>query len=157
MQNYTESSLLPQWLTVIFAVVVQALSHDQLFATRELPHARLLCPSLSPRVCSNSCSLSWWCIQPSHPLASLSPPGLNLSQHQVFFPMSRLFTSGSHSIGASASVLPMNIQDWFPLGLTSLISLQSEGLSGVFSSTTIWKHQFFGTLPSLWSNSHNHT
>ena len=56
-----------------------------------------------------------------------------------------------------ASVLPMNIQDWFPLGLTSLISLQSEGLSGVFSSTTIWKHQFFGTLPSLWSNSHNHT
>ena len=71
------------------------------------------------------------------------------------FPMSRLFTSGGHSIGASASAsfLPMNIQSWFPLGLTSLISLQSKGLSRVFSSTTVWKHQLFSAQTSLWSNS----
>ena len=72
------------------------------------------------------------------------------------FPMSWLFPSGGQSIGASASasVLPMNIQDWFPLGLTGLISLLSNGLSKVFSNTTVQKHQFFGTRPSLWSNSH---
>ena len=76
-------------------------------------------------------------IQPSHPLLSPSPPAVNLSQHQ-FFPMSQLFTSGGQSIGASAlaSVLPMSIQGWFPLGLTSLISLLSKGLSRVFSSTS---------------------
>ena len=74
------------------------------------------------------------------------------------FPISWLFASGGQSIGASplASVLPINIQDWFPLGLTSLISLQSKGLSRVFSSTTIWKHQLFSSQPSLWSNSHIH-
>ena len=73
------------------------------------------------------------------------------------FPMSQLFTSGSQSTGASASVLPMSIQGWFPLGLTGLISLQSKGLSRVFSNTTVWKHQFFSLQPSLWSNSHIHT
>ena len=75
------------------------------------------------------------------------------------FLMSRLFTSGGQSIGtsASASILPMNIQDWFPLGWTGWISLQSKGLSRVFSNTTVQKHQFFGTQPSLWSNSHIHT
>ena len=75
------------------------------------------------------------------------------------FPVSQLFASGSQSIGASAStpVLPMNIQGWFPLGLISLISLLSSGLSRVFSSTTGRKHQFFSTLSSLWSNSHIHT
>ena len=75
------------------------------------------------------------------------------------FSVSCLFGSGSWNIGASASasVLPMNIQDWFPLGLTGLISLQSKGLSRVFSSTTVWKHQFFGPQASLWSNSHIHT
>ena len=89
-------------------------------------------------------------IQPSHPLASPSP-AFNLSQHQGQF-----FTSGCQSIGvsASASVLPMNIQDWFPLGLTDWISLQSRGLSRVFSNTTVWKHQFFSTQLSLWSNFH---
>ena len=72
------------------------------------------------------------------------------------FPMSQLFTSGGQSIGASASasVLPVSIQGWFPLGWTGLISLLSKGLSRVFSSTTIWKHQFFDIQPSLWSNSH---
>ena len=94
-------------------------------------------------------------IQPSHPLLSPSPPAFNLSQHQSF-PMSQFFTSGGQSIGvsASASVLPMNIQDWFPLGLTDLIFVQSKGLSRVFSNTTVQKHQFFGALLSLWSNSH---
>ena len=74
-----------------------------------------------------------------------------------FFPMSWLFTTGGQSIGDSASSFPMNMQDWYPLGLTSLISLQSKGLSRVFSSTTVQKHQFFGVQPSLWSNSHIHT
>ena len=94
-------------------------------------------------------------IQPSHPLSPPSPPALNLSQHQSF-PMNWLFASGGQSIGASASasVLPMNSQGWFPLGLTGLLSLQSKGLSRVFSSTTVQKHQFFGIQPSLWSNSH---
>ena len=83
-------------------------------------------------------------IQPSRPLLTPSSPALNLSQHQGFFPMSWLFASGSQSIGASAStsVLPMNIQRWFPLGLTGLISLLSKGLSRVFSRTTNWRHQF---------------
>jgi len=77
----------------------------------------------------------------------------------VSFQMSQLFTSGSQSIGASASasVFPINIQGWFPLGLTGLISLQSKGLSRVFSKTTVQKHQFIGTQPSLWSNSHPYT
>ena len=88
-------------------------------------------------------------IQPSHPLSSPSPPALNLSQHQGkidSFPRSQFFTSGVQSIGvsASASVLPMNIQNRFPLGLTGLISLLSKGLSRVFSNTTVQKHQFFG-------------
>ena len=81
-------------------------------------------------------------IQPSHPLLFPSPPAFNLSQHRSF-PVSQLFTSGSQSIGASASVLPMNIQDWFPLGLTGLISLMSKGLSRVFSNTRVQKHKFF--------------
>ena len=71
--------------------------------------------------------------------------------------MSQLFTSGGQSIGASASVIPINIQDWFPLGWTGLISFQSKGLSRVFSNTTVQKHQFFSAQPSLWSNSHTHT
>ena len=97
-------------------------------------------------------------IQPSHPLSSPSPPAFNLSQHQVFSNESVL-PSGGQSIGgsASASVLSMNIQGWFPLVLTDWISLQSKGLSRVFSITTVQKHQFFSVQPSLWSNSHIHT
>ena len=84
-------------------------------------------------------------IQPSHPLLSPSPPALNLSPTWGSFQMSQLFTSGGQSIGvsASASVLPMNIQHWFPLGWTGWISLQSKGLARVFSNTTVQKHQFF--------------
>ena len=124
-----------------------------------LQHTRLACPSLSPRVCSNSYPLSLWCH--STITSSVSPFS---SCPQFFpasgsFPMSQLFTSGGQSIGVSVlpSVLSMNIQDWFPLGWTGWISLQSKGLSGVFYSTVVWKHQFFSVQPSLWSNSHIHT
>ena len=91
---------------------------------------------------------------PSHPLSSPSPPVLNLSQHEGLFQ----WVFAGQSIGASrlASVFPVNIQGWFPLGLTDLISLQSRGLSRIFSNTTVQKHQFFSTQPSLWSNSHIH-
>ena len=97
-------------------------------------------------------------IQPSHPLSSPSPPAPNPSQHQSF-PMSQLFTWGGQSTGVSASVsfLPKNTQDWSPLEWTGCISLQSKGLSRVFSNTTVQKHQFFGTQPSSQSNSHIHT
>ena len=116
-----------------------------------LQHTRLPCPSPPPRNCSNSCPLSQWC----HPTTSSpSPPTFSISQHQGLFQW--VFTSGGPSIGASvsASVLPMNIQGWFPLGLTGLISLQSKGLSRVFSSTTIWRHKFFWTQPFSLSSSH---
>ena len=97
-------------------------------------------------------------IQPSYPLLSPSPPAFNLSQLSGSFPMSQLFASGGQSIGvsASASVLPINIQDWFPLGWTGWISMQSKGLSRVFN-TTVQKHQFFSTQLSFWSNSNIHT
>ena len=123
----------------------------------ELQHTRLPCPSPSPGACSNSCPSSYWC----HPTISSSV--VPFSSHlQSFpasgsFPMNQFFTSGRQSIAASASVLPMNIQDWFPLGWTGLISLLSKGLSRIFSNPTVQEHQFFGTQPSLWSNSHIHT
>ena len=114
-------------------------------------HARLLCPSPTPGVYSNSCPSSQWC----HPTISSSVIPFS-SCPQSFpaswsFPMSQLFTSGGQSIGvsASASVFPMNVQDWSPLGWTGWISLQSKGLSSVFSNTTVQKHQFFGTQLSL--------
>ena len=108
------------------------------------------CPSPTPGGYSNSSPLSWWC----HPTISSSVIPFSCLQSfpaSGYFPMSQFFASGGQSIGASASasVLPMNIQDWFPLGLTSLISLQSKGLSRVFSRTTVQKHQFFGAQLSL--------
>ena len=128
---------------------VHLLSPVQFFANPRLQHARLPCPSPTPGVYSNSCPLSWWC----HPTVSSSVIPFS-SCLQSFpasgsFQMTQFFTSGGQSIGvpASASVLPMNIQDWFPLGWTSCISLQSKGLSRVFSSITIQKHQFFGAQP----------
>ena len=120
-------------------------------------HIRPPWPSPSPEVCPSSCPLHWWChpaISSSDTLFSFCPQSFPASGT---FPMSRLFASDDQNTGASASasVLPMSIQDWFPLRLTSLISFLSKGLSGVFSSTTVRRHQFFGTLPSLWSSSHN--
>ena len=124
-----------------------------------LQHTRLPCPPPTPGAYSNSCPLSQWC----HPTI-LSSVGPFSSCRQSFpasgsFPMSQFFTLGGQSIVASApaSVLPMNIQDWFPLGWTGWISLQSKGLSGVFSNTTVQKCQFFGAQLSLWPNSHIHT
>ena len=119
-----------------------------------LQHARLPCQSQTPGACSKSCRSSRWChLTISY---SLVPFSSCLQSFPVSesFPASRLFASGGQNIGASASTsdLPMNIQGWFPLGLTGLISLQSKGLSRVFSSTTVGKHQFFGSQPSLWSN-----
>ena len=124
-----------------------------------LQHTRFPCLSPTPGACSNSCRSSQWC----HPAISSSvvpfsfcPQSLPLSE---FFPMSQLFTWGGQSTGVSAlaSVLPMNTQDWSPLGLTSWISLQSKGLSRVFSNTTVQKHQFFRAQLSSQCNSHIHT
>ena len=114
-----------------------------------LQHSRLPCPSPATGVCSNLCPLSRWC----HP--TISPSVVPFSSclqsfpASGFFPRSQLFTSGGQSIRVSASVLSINIQGWFPLGLIGLISLQSKGLSRVFSNTTVQKHQFFGTQLSL--------
>ena len=124
-----------------------------------LQQARPPCPSPTPGVYPNSCPLSWWC----HPTISSSV--IPFSSCPQSFPISgsfqtsQLFTSGSQSIGVSAStsVLPMNTQDWSPLGWTGWISLQSQRLSRVFSNTTVQMHQFFGAQLSLQSNSHIHT
>ena len=125
----------------------------------EPQHARPPCPSPTPRVYPNSCSLSQWC----HPTISSSVIPFS-SCPQSFpasgsFQMSQLFPSGGQSIGVSAStsVLPMNTQGWSPLGWTGWISLQSKGLSRVFSNTTVQKHQFFSAQLSSQSNSHIHT
>ena len=119
-----------------------------------LQHTRLPCPSLSSGVCSNSCPLNRWC-RPTISF-SVAPFSSSLQSFPTFFPISEFFASGGQSMGALAStlVLLMNIQGLFPLGLTGLISLLSERLSRVFSNITVWKHQFFGTQPFLWSNSH---
>ena len=107
-----------------------------------LKHARLPCPSPTPGACSNSCPSSRWC----HPTISFSvvpfSSGLQSFLASGSFPVIHFFASGGQSTGASASVLPMNIQDWFPLGLTGLISLQYKGLSRVFSNTTVQKYQY---------------
>ena len=137
---------------------VQSLSHVWLWP-HGLQYSMLPCLSPIPRACSNSRPLSWWC----HPTISSSV--VPISSHiQSFpatgsFPMSQFFTSGGQRIevSASTSVLPMNTQDWSPSEWTSSISLQSKGLSRVFCSTTVKKHQFFGTQLSSQSNSHIHT
>ena len=122
----------------------------------ELQHTRPPCPSPTARVYSNPCPLSQWC----HPTISSSvvpfSSCLQSSPASGSFPMSQFFTSGTQStaVSASASVLSMNIQDWFPLGWTVWISLQSRGFSRAFSNTAVQKHQFFRTQLSLWSNSH---
>ena len=124
---------------------IQSLSCVGLCDHNGLQHARLRCPSWTPGACSNSCPSSQWC----HPTISSSV--VPFSSHLQSFPvsgcflLSQLFTSGSQSIGVSgsASVLPMNIQDWFPLGWTDLISFKSKGLSRVFSDTTVKKHEFY--------------
>ena len=121
--------------------------------------ARLPCPSPFPRACSNSCPLSQWCHPPI--LSSVFPFSSCLQSFPASgsFLMSQLFSSGGQSFGASASasVFPVNIKDWFPLGLTGLISLQSKGISRVFPNTIVQMYLFFGTQTSLWSSSYIHT
>ena len=125
----------------------------------ESHHARPPCPSPTPRVYSNSCPSSRWC----HPAISSSvTPFFSCPQPlpaSGSFPTSQLFAWGGQSTGVSVStsVLPMNTQDWSPLGWTGWIFLQSRGCSRIFSNTTVQKHQFFGTQPSSQSNSHIHT
>ena len=122
-----------------------------------LQHARLPCPSPTPKVYFNSSPLSRW----YHPtiLSSVIPFSSCLQSFPASgsFQMSQLFTSGGQHIGVSASFLLMNIQDWFLLDLTGLIFLQSQGLSRLFSNNTVQKHQFFSTQLSSWSNSPIHT
>ena len=141
-------SSFPHWRSQIISgqfSSVQLLSHVWLFSTRGLQHTRPPCPSPTPRVCSNSYPLSPWC----HPTISSSP--IPFSSHlqsfpaSLCFPMSLFFASGGQSVGVSvsASVLPMNIQGWFPLRWTGWISLQSKGLSRIFSNTTVQKHLLF--------------
>ena len=143
----------PKLLFFSFSVVSDSLR------PHGLQQARVPSPSLSPGVCSSSGPLNRWC----HPtiLSSVVPFSSCLQSFPASgsFLMSQLFASGGQSIGvsASSSVLPMNIQDWFTLVLTGLISLLSKGLSRVFSNTTVQKHQLFSAMPSSWSNSHIHT
>ena len=124
-----------------------------------LQHVSLQCPSLTLGAWSNSCPLSQWC----HPTISSSIVPISSCLQSLpesgSFLMSQLFALGGQSIGASASgsVLLMNIQDWFPLGLTGLIAPQSKRLTRVFPNTTVYKHQFFSAQLSLWSNTHTHT
>ena len=124
-----------------------------------LQHARPPCPSPSPGVCPSSCSLHWWCCPAISLCDALFSFCLQSFPASGTFPMSRLFTSNDQNTGASAlaSVLPMSTQGWFLLRLTGMISLLSKGLSGVFSSITVSRHQFFGILPSIQSSSHNCT
>ena len=130
---------------------VQLLSPVAQLWPHGLHQTRLPCPSQTPGACSNSCPSSWWC----HPtiLSSVIPFSSRLQSFPASgsFQMSQFFASGSQIIGisASASVLPMNNQDWFPLGWTGWISLQFKGLSRVFSNTTVQKHQFSGAQLSL--------
>ena len=122
--------------------------------SHELQHAKLPCPSLSPGAYSNSWPLNWWCNTTISSSVVPSSSSLQAFPAAGSFPKSQFFPSGGQSPGASVPVLPMTIQDWFPLGLIGLISSQSKGLTRIFCSTTVWKHQFFVTQPSLWSISH---
>jgi len=140
--------------TVYLSYLVQSVQFSRSVMSDSLPphglqHARPPCPSPTPGVHSNSCPSRWWC----HPAISSSV--VLFSSLLQSLPASESFqwviasTGQSTGVSASASVLPVNIQDWFPLGWTGWISLQSKGLSRVFFNTTVQKHQFFGTQLSL--------
>ena len=124
-----------------------------------LQHAKLPCPSPSPGTLLNLWPLTQWCHPTSSSSAIRSPPALNLSQHEGLFQ----WVGSLHQVAKvlelqlQHQVFPMNIQGWFPIGLTGLVSLLSKGFSRVFSRTTVQRHQFFSTQPSLWSISHIHT
>ena len=139
-------------------VVVRLLSHADSLQYHGLEHARLPCPSSTPGVYSNSCPLSRWC----HPTISSSvisfSSAFNLSQHQGLFQQLGSLHPVGKVLELQFSTRPSNeYSGWFPLEITGLVSLLSKGLSRVFSSTTVQKHQFFSSQPSLWSNSCIHT
>ena len=148
--------------SLLLCATVQFSSVTQLCPTlwpHAWQHTRPPCPSPTPGVYPNSCPLSRWC----HPTTSSSVVPFSSCRQSLpaseSFPMSQLFASGGQSIGVSAStsVLPMNTQDWSPLGWTGWISLHFKGLSRVFSNTTVQKHHFLSAQLSLYSNSHIHT
>ena len=154
--NPVLGTVLNPWQFKLVSVHFSHLVVSDSLRPHGLEYTRLPCPS-TPGACSNSCPSSQWC----HPAISSSVVPFS-SCLQSFpasgsFPMSQFFTSDGQSIGASAlaSVFPVTIQDWFPLGLTGLIFLLSRRVSRVFSNTTVQKHQFFGAWLSLWSNSHS--
>ena len=140
-------------------IVVQSLGCIWLFSTPWTAACQAPLYFIISQVCSNSCPLSKWCYLCSSSSVTLFSFCLQSFPASGYFPVSQLFPSGSQRIGtsASASVLPVNVQGWFPFGLTDLISLQSKGLWRALHSTTIQKHQFFGAQSSLWSNSHIHS
>ena len=158
--KHTENMAINEPGTRIFSSVssVQSLSCVRV-QLHELQHARPPGPSPTPRIHPNSCPSSWWC----HPAISSSVVPFSSCTQSLpaseFFPMSQLFAWGGQSVRVSAlsSVLPKNTQDWSPLEWTVWVFLQSKGLSGVFSNTTVQKHQFFSAQPSSQSNSHIHT
>ena len=151
------------WVSIILLLLFSRSVMSDSLQPRGLQHVRLpcpspsfgTCPSPSCGTCSNSGPLSQWCYPTISSFVVPFSSCLQSFPASGSFLMSQLFTSGGQSIGALAlaSVLPMNIQDLFPLGLTGLISLQPNGLPRVFSNTTIQKHQLFGAQPSLWSSS----
>ena len=140
---------------------VQSLSKVRLLWPHGLQHTRVLCPLPSLDLCSDLCPLSGWCYLTISFSAGLFSFTFSLFQHQGLFQWAgslyRWSLAPMPKYWTSASVLLVNIQIWFPLGLTDLTSLLPKGLSRVFSSTTIWKHQLVSTQPSLWSNSPIHT
>ena len=148
-----------QFLLETFAIQFSCSVLSNSLWPHESQHAKAPYPSPTPRVHSNSRPSSQWC----HPAISSSVIPFSSCFQSLpaseSFPMSELLAWGGQSIGvsASASVLPMNTQDWSPLQWTGRIPLQSKGLSRVFSNTTVQKHQFFGAQPSSQSNSHIHT
>ena len=146
------------WVSIFYLIQFSHSVVSDFLQPHEPQHARPPYPSPTPGIYSNSCPLSQWC----HPAISSSVIPSSCTQSlpaSGSFPISQLFAWGSQStrVSASASVLPMNTQDWSPLGWTGWISLQSKGLSRVFSNTTVQKHQFFGAQLSSQSNSHIHT
>ena len=151
LPNIPPSSFPPHILNKVTSVQFSCSLMSNYLPPHGLQHARLPCPSPTPGVDSNSCPSSRWC----HPTISSSVIPFSSCLQSLpasgSFQMIQFFTSGGQSIGisASTSVLPMNTQDWSPLGWTGWISLQSEGLSRVFSNTTVQKNQFFGTQLSL--------
>ena len=146
-----------QFLFLLLLLFSCPVKPDSLWMHHGLQHTRPLCPSRSPEVCPGSCPMLWWCHLAISSFDTLFSSALNPSQHQgLFYESALCIRCQITGASASALVLPTNIQGWFPLRLIGWISLLSKGLSVVFSSTIVQRHQFFSPLPSLQSSSHNH-